>query len=245
LARAVDEAKRVVHASLRRFGYDIVRTAEPFSRLVRLLAERRVELALDVGANDGAYARALRGAGYGGRILSFEPLSEAFGRLEALAAGDPQWECRRLALGPAPGMADLNVAGNSSSSSLLPMTERHLQGAPESAFVGTERVEVAPLDALRGTMWQPGDKIFLKLDVQGYEQSVLEGARETLADVRVLQAELSLVPLYEGQVLMPELAERLRQAGFVLVALDSVFSDPRSAELLQVDGVFARPSANR
>jgi FkbM family methyltransferase len=244
LVRAVDEAKRVVHASLRRFGYDIVRTADPFARLVRLLAEHRVELALDVGANDGAYARALRAAGYRGRICSFEPLSEAFQRLQSAAAADPRWECRPLALGPAPAVAELNVAGNSSSSSLLAMTERHLRGAPESAFVDTETVEVAPLDSLRGTLWRPGERLFLKLDVQGYELSVLEGARATLGDVRVLQVELSLVPLYEGQALMPELADRLRRAGFVLVALDSVFTDPRTAELLQLDGLFARPSAN-
>jgi FkbM family methyltransferase len=242
LVRAVGEAKRVVHALLRRFGYDLVRYQPPSLPLVRLLAEHRIGLTLDVGANDGTYARALRAGGYAGRIASFEPLSEAFGRLEALAAADPGWECRRLALGSTFGSADLNVAGNSSSSSLLPMTARHVESAPESAFVATERVEVVPLDSLRGSLWRPGERIFLKIDVQGYELPVLEGARETLEDVQVLQAELSLVPLYEGQALLPQLAQLVADAGFALVSLNSVFTDPRSCKLLQVDGLFARPA---
>jgi FkbM family methyltransferase len=240
LARATADAKRIVHAFLRRFGFDIVRYDDAFGRLARLLAERNTGLALDVGANDGAYVRALRAGGYRGRVVSFEPLSEAYRRLHEAAVDDPLWQCIRLALGADTGNAELHVAGNSSSSSLLPMTEHHRLGAPESAYVGSERVAVAPLDSFWGELWQPGERIFLKLDVQGYEGQVLEGATKTLADVHVLQCELSLVPLYEGQSLLTDVVERLGGVGFELASLDSVFRDPRSGRLLQVDGLFVR-----
>ena len=52
----------------------------------RLLASERIDLLLDVGANEGQYALRMRRAGFQGRIVSFEPLSDAFAALERRAA---------------------------------------------------------------------------------------------------------------------------------------------------------------
>jgi FkbM family methyltransferase len=228
----------------RRFGYRIephVPGGSPEeARRSKLFASQGVTVVLDVGANAGQYASRIREAGYGGRIVSFEPLFEAHAALEGIAATDPNWECRRLALGSEAGSAQINVAGNSWSSSLLEMGERHRRSAPESEYVATEKVPVARLDDIRDELMAADDRAWLKLDVQGFELEVLRGAEETLPQVVGLQAELSLVPLYEGAPLWREVVDHLSERGFRLAGFEQGFEDLETGETLQVDGVFVR-----
>jgi len=222
---------------LRRLGLDVVRYAPrnyPHLRRPALLAEEGVDLVLDVGANDGSWALELRAAGFDGRIVSFEPLAESFAALEAAA----DWEVHRLALGNRPGPGRLHVTANRQSSSLLPLGPRHARAAPEAPVVREEEVEVARLDDL--DVVRPGERAFLKLDVQGAELEVLRGAARTLAAVRVVEAELSAVELYDGQALLGEVVEHLRGSGFDLIGLEPSFRDRVTGDLLQVNGWFRR-----
>jgi FkbM family methyltransferase len=205
---------------------------------LRLLKEREVSLVLDVGANAGQYATRLRADGYRGRIISFEPLGAPYARLEAFAADDPNWETRRIALGAAAARKTINVSENSYSSSLLPICDVTVTAAPDARYVEEEEVEVVTLDSLD----IPARRNFLKIDVQGYELQVLRGANESLQRVLAVELELSLVPLYAGQALAPEICAFLREHGFVPLALEPEFSDPTTGELLQVNGLFVRPS---
>jgi len=234
--------RELAHAALRRFGVDIVRyhgvnlTAR---RRIEELATRRLELVLDVGANAGFFGDAVRRQGYRGRIVSFEPLAEAFAELEQRVQDDPLWETHRFALSDRDGEADLQVAGNSWSSSLLPMEARHVGSAPTSAIVRSERVPLARLD----TLWEGlsrGDRAYLKLDVQGAELDVLRGAERTLREVEVVEAELSVVELYAGQPLLPDVVAFLEPHGFALVQLEPEFTDPQSGAILQLNGIFVR-----
>jgi len=93
-------------------------------------AKERIDLLLDVGAHIGQYCQRTRGAGFAGRIVSFEPLADAYQRLAGVAVEGPAWDTRRLALGEEDGVARVNLAANSWSRSLLPMGERHLQAGP-------------------------------------------------------------------------------------------------------------------
>ncbi|MGA3024979.1 MAG: FkbM family methyltransferase [Bryobacteraceae bacterium] len=58
------------------------------------------------------------------------------------------------------------------------------------------------------------DMDLLKLDVQGAECDVLEGARRALASALVVQTEVEFVPLYVGQPLFAEVDQALRRNGF-------------------------------
>jgi FkbM family methyltransferase len=207
---------------------------------LQIIQDRNVQVLLDVGANEGLFARRLRANGYRGRIVSFEPLSAMFAKLEAAAADDPNWICVNVALGAKPDRLQLNRAGNWASSSLLAMNPRHSQAEPRSAYVGTEECEVARLDDLRAEFLEPGEPVYLKLDVQGYELEVLRGAVRTLEQVGVMEAELSLVALYDGAPLFGEVVSYLDEHGFALLGLEPGFADSRTGALLQVDGLFAR-----
>ena len=195
---------------------------------------------LDVGANEGAFARRLRADGYDGRIVSFEPLAAAFALLERAAADDGDWRCLRVALGSETGTATLNVSGNLASSSFLPLAAEAEAAEPRTAYVGREEVEVTTLDALRADALGPGERALLKLDVQGLELEVLRGAERTLEQVHVVEAELSLARLYEGAPLIGEVVGELDRRGYALLALQPAFVHPRTGALLQLDGLFAR-----
>ena len=232
---------QALRSALRRFGLDVVEYGPNSFSWWRThsLKSEGIVLVLDVGANVGQYAQLVRREGYKGRIVSFEPGSAAFAGLNAAASSDPLWSAEQLALGSRDDSVDLNVAGNSQSSSILPMLDVHLKSAPESAYVGVETVLIRRLDSLRKTLGLGEGPTLLKMDVQGYEMETLKGASETLACVQIVECELSLADLYDGQASMTGVIELLRQLGFGLVALDRGFAD-RHGELLQLDGLFVR-----
>jgi FkbM family methyltransferase len=227
-----------------RAGFDVIpmhRRSHPLARRMSLLAHHRIDVVLDVGANGGQYGRELRRLGYRGRIVSFEPLAEPYARLEAERRGDSLWESERVAVGPTPGEATLRVAANEgASSSFLPMLQRHREVAPQAGYVGEERVRVERLDALLARHVRPGERTFVKIDTQGFERAVVESAGDAVARVTGFQLELSLVRLYEGGALFHELEQMLRERGFLLMSVEPGISDPKSGQLLQMDGVFFR-----
>lgn len=212
-------------------------------QIVYSLHKFEIDLVLDVGANTGQFTSEVRQSGYAGRIVSFEPLSQAHAVLQKTSEGDPLWDVYpRCALGDHDGEVEINIAGNSQSSSILPMLESHRSAAPESAYQGKEIVPIKKLDAVAEQYLKNANAVFLKIDTQGFEWQVLDGARDTLPQVKGILVELSLVPLYEGQHLWKEMIDRLEAAGFTLWAFKPVFSDQVSGRTLQVDGLFYRNS---
>jgi len=236
--------KHRLRLGLRRAGIDLARYPEsdPMFSVVRLLAHFGIDSVIDVGANSGGFASTIRSLGYSGRIVSLEPLSGPFELLAARAAKDPDWEALHVAAGDKDGETRINIAGNAgASSSVLEMLDTHADAAPESRFVGAEVVPQRRLDGLLPEFGVgSAHPAFLKLDVQGYEAAVLDGAVELFGSGAItgLQMELSLVPLYAGAITYKEGLERAERLGMSLMGLLPGFSDPRSGRLLQADAVF-------
>lgn len=211
------------------------------ARMARLLVHHCIDLVLDVGANTGGYGQSLREIGYRGDILSFEPLEDAYAELVRVSAEDARWHVApRMAVGAEDGEIVINVAGNSVSSSVLPMHDSHAQAAPLSRYVGTQRVPLHRLDGVKHDVLTPARRTLLKIDTQGYEMAVLQGAAGLLANVRGVQLELSVIPLYEGQALYREVIDWLSGRGFELWNIVPGFLDESSGRLLQFDGIFFR-----
>ena len=207
-----------------------------------LFQNRAFNFVLDVGANTGQYGLLIRRCGYRGPIISFEPLSAAYAKLTACAAADRHWTvAERAAIGASTTRTTINVADNSVSSSLLEMNARHIGAAPDSVFVGSEEIDVVALDDCIERYVGASSGGLLKVDTQGYEMEVLRGAHRSLTDkIDIVQTELSLVELYEGQPLMLDICNLLRQYNFTLRQIIPGFKDPVSGRLLQLDGIFAK-----
>jgi FkbM family methyltransferase len=222
----------------RRLGIEVrpYRTAAP--RRHQLLMQRGIDLVLDVGANQGYYVRELRAAGYTGRAISFEPGQAQFALLSQAAAADPRWSVHQLGLSDESGTAELALAGVFSS--VLRSNDSLLTIWPEATSAGTEVIPLARLDDLPDVTRELSHKTLLKIDVQGTEMQVLAGAAEALANVDMIEIELTITPLYDGQPLMVEVLRYLDDRGFDLVDLDLVSRNFRTGHNFQFDGILVR-----
>lgn len=236
--------KALVRRAFRAAGIEAqkLKSANTEGAILRnLLRHRPPAVVLDVGANIGQFAHGLREAGYRGRIVSFEALPDVHAELSRVASRDPQWTVAPCAaLGSASGVAEMNVAGNVASSSLLSMLPAHASAAPESVYVRRDQVKIVRLDELAASILPPTGDVYLKIDTQGYEREVLAGATGLLPRVTAMQLELSLVPLYEGAPLFMEMIQLAERLGFELFNVAPGFRDDRIGRLLQMDGFFVR-----
>jgi FkbM family methyltransferase len=237
--------KRVVNGSLGFIGLRIIRKGPDRVRdadagVRQLLRYLGITVVFDVGAHMGEYAMRLRNLGYQGRIVSFEPQAEAFAALSKRALVDEDWVALHLALGDQEGEQVLNSSRNSWSSSFLPILPHILEVEASIKKVGTERVRIGLLDNIYKNLTNPSDKIFMKIDVQGYEPAVLAGASEFLSCCVAVQLEMALLPSYQGQVLFPEMIDFMRRSGFAPVHFERGFWDGRTGYLVEADGIFVR-----
>jgi FkbM family methyltransferase len=199
-----------------------------------------INVVLDVGAHTGDYARLLRRSGYKGHIVSFEPVASSFADAKRDSESDNRWQVHRLALGDRSERARIRVAKQSTLSSLLPQSEYG-----ERAFAGGlaeqhEDVEVRRLDevwdSVLAHVTEP--RVFLKLDTQGYDLKVLEGAEEHLGEIHGLQVELSLKAIYKGSPPLAEALERIDGLGFAVTGLYPAARD--GPLLVEVDCIAIR-----
>ena len=236
--------RRHIRKLLRRAGIEVHRSTIQTSagaQLARIIECAGIDLVLDVGANAGQYASALRERGYRGRIVSFEPLSSAHARLVASAQGDDRWQVAPgMALGDAEGEVLIHIARNSLSSSVLDMLPEHERAAPGSGFVGSETVPLRRLDRVAPGYLEGARAVLLKIDTQGYEDRVLAGAAGVIDRVTAIQTELSFVPLYAEQLLFDDMRTNIEALGFELFAIFPGHVHEVTGRTLQVDGLFLR-----
>ena len=236
--------KEFVQSLFSSVGLELRLTSVRSNSYVQLLAALNhinADLVFDIGANRGQFAKNLRSVGFSDRIISFEPLASAHSILCARARNDCLWYVHpRLALGDRDGEITINVSGNSVSSSVLPMLHAHSSAAEGSSYVASECTPLSRLDSVSTQYLNPSTRAFIKIDVQGYEWEVLDGAAETLKAAYGVMVEMSLVPLYDGQRLWLDLMNRMQEEGFLLWAIQKGFVDPHSGRSLQVDAIFLR-----
>jgi FkbM family methyltransferase len=166
---------------------------------------------IDVGANKGQFAAFAQARWPGAQLVCFEPLPGPRRRLEAVTGG--RAEVHAFALGAVDGEAQMHIASREDSSSLLPLgdTQKRLFSMTEDR---TAPVPVRRLDGVvkKGALAQPS---LLKIDVQGFEYEVLQGASGLLGAIDSIYVECSSVELYSGQRLAQDIAAFLAQFGFM------------------------------
>lgn len=232
---------------LRRAGFEVRRVRSPqgpLGPLCRLIQKEGINVVFDVGANAGQFGEDLRRMGYEGRIVSFEPVAEAHRELVRTAAGDPLWVVApRMALGSEEGVIAVKVAVYSGLSSVLNPTESHLRSYSPSATVASENVPYHRLDGLAQTYIGDNSGALLKIDVQGFEKQVLQGAEGLLKHLQAVYLEVSVEPMYDGQALAGEVLGYLQGKGYEIWHASPGWSNPLTGRTLQYDVLLANTGA--
>jgi FkbM family methyltransferase len=213
-------------------------------QIVVAMKKKKIDVLFDIGANIGQFSQNVRIKGYKGKIVSFEPLTKARDKLLHQSKKDPNWIIHdRVAIGDRNDFVDINISKNSYSSSILPMLNLHSEAAIGSNYTGIEKTPIITLDSVTETYLDKYSNCFIKIDTQGYETKVLDGAIKTLKRAKGVLCELTLVPLYQGQDLWTDLILRLEKEGFILWSLERGFTDNRDGRTLQVDGLFIKKNS--
>ncbi len=229
--------KKIIQNFFRLLGLRLSRNVHTPNAFV----EHGVTLLFDIGANSGQFAKEIRKEGYKKRIVSFEPLSTAHQVLLQKSQSDSSWEIApRSAIGSEPKNAEINVSNNSYSSSILEMLPVHLKSAPDSKYISREEITVVTLDTEFVKYMRKNDLIGIKIDTQGYEKEVLAGAVKVLLQTKVIQLELSVIPLYSGSEMYDYFFDFFSKNGFKLWSISPEFSNPETGQLLQFNAVFVK-----
>lgn len=192
---------------------------------------------VDVGANRGQFSLIARLRRPGSQIIAFEPLSEPASVLRSLFREDDHFALHRLALGDREEELEMRVTVDDDSSSLLPIGKLQEQ-IFDTTQRGTEKVGVRRLDTVTdGAEFQR--PVLLKIDVQGFELSVLKGALETLEFIDFILVESSFIALYDNQALASDVIQFLSGHGFKLRGSFNQFQT-RTAGPVQSDLLFSR-----
>lgn len=202
-----------------------------------------IDALIDVGANEGQYARTARKDGrFAGHIFSFEPNPDIFAILADKAARDPRWHVFNMALSDFDGTAEFNIMAAHQFSSLVKPSDRL-----DPVFAERNRVErtvtmqCCRLDAMLDELLKPHglSRPFLKMDTQGHDRSVCEGAGDRLSAMLGVQTELAVRPQYAGAADYRAMIAYLEERGFVPNAM---FANNKGhfPTLVEMDGIFLR-----
>ena len=240
--------KKFLRSILNFFDLDIVRVRNSHDDLTKhlsnVLLRKNIDCVLDVGANSGQYGLFLRALGYKGYILSFEPVSSVFYSLLENCEKDEKWFCFNYALGDKNEEKVLNVYKSTVFSSFLKANDYSKNIWHSLERVKPETVKVFRLEDVWSELTSKLDckKYMLKLDTQGFDKFVFDGAHNCLENIEVLQSEVSLIPVYEGMLQVYEVLNEFHKVNYFISGMYPINRD-ESLAVIEYDCVMVKMAA--
>lgn len=183
------------------------------------LTEYSIQTILDIGANNGQSTKKLHKLFPKANIYAFEPVDTAFSKLKRFADGCSNVRAYNLAVGDENTTIKFNKHPYFTlSSSVLKTTDSCVESYPILAFQEVLEVSQVTLDYIIPTL-NIKEEILIKIDVQGYEYKVLEGAINFLDSVLACIVEVSMMPVYENQASFDMIYRLLVSKGFCFVGM--------------------------
>jgi FkbM family methyltransferase len=195
--------KNIIKRLFNTLGTDIVKLNQSPQQTLLGIRSYPIQTIIDVGANNGQFARYISGIFPQAQLYCFEPLPKPFQTLEAWAKRQNKNQVTALnfALGESDSMTEMFLHVNHSpSSSLLAPTETLTHLFPQTEGQTKIPIKLTTLDhAYHQFFPDLVSDILIKLDVQGYEEHVIRGGQEVFQQAKACILEVSLDALYQEQ----------------------------------------------
>lgn len=203
------------------------------------IKEMGIKTVLDIGAHEGKTAVSFLELFPEATIYSFEPIPQCYEKLVERTKDYPRCKTFNCAIGEASGTIEFHQSNYSPSSSILRMAKSHEQAFPFTE--GSVKLNV-PVIALDDFLIKENidGHLAMKIDVQGYEWQVLNGAKKALEKVKLLLIETSFIELYESQKLFSDIYSRLINEGFVYAGSFDQLFNPHNGKPIQQDAIFIK-----
>lgn len=235
--------KKAIQRALRCIGYELKRAHLDAFHVQQKVITTHEPLIVDVGAHVGSVALEYRELFPHATIHCFEPFPLSYQELQHNVGGDARICCHPFAVSDKEGTDVLNANLSSATNSLLLTDKRGSSYWGEGLFDTTSQVEIdtTTIDVFtreKGIL----NVDILKLDVQGLEYAVLNGAKDMLSNQRVslIYTELILGPSYQKQHKLHEYLTLLDSFGYHL--LDIYTPIRHRHQLIQADFIFLSSS---
>ncbi len=200
--------------------------------------ESNLNTIVDAGANKGQFALASSNRFPDANIFSYEPLPETFELLQKNTRRSERIKCFNYALGNESGTINFYQNNYSHVSSALKIDPDNTNAGYDQGVKDVLRVPVYRLDELPERVPYESPSL-LKLDVQGFERNVIEGAGSLLPKIDYILLEVSFEPLYEEQPLFLDLHDFLVSKEYRFVA-PLGFQRNESHKVIEMDVLYRK-----
>lgn len=200
---------------------------------------------LDIGANEGQFIKVARLLFPQAPILAFEPNPRLTQCLQDLLASPKKGAVFPVACGREARTMPLHVTKFSPATSLLSPTSFRIPDFPALETEETIEVKVERLDRMIAGHAPAQKPYLLKIDVQGFELDVLQGAVGILPEVAVIVCEVNAVSFYEGQAGFENIYAFAREHDFKLVDIGEPIRAKGTGAVLYFDVAFLNARLER
>lgn len=221
------------------FGYNIV----PNHKIIPATTDKNwaeklnIHTIIDIGSNEGQFIKEINALLPGRKVFAFEPIAACYRKLIENTKSI-NVTAHNMGLSDTEGTAEINISNNFVSSSILEMEELHKSSYPESHFVKKETIRLGRLDDMLAAELK--ENILIKMDVQGYEEKVIMGGKNTFAKASALIIESIFEPFYEGQWLFDDLYKYFSEKGFKFMGFTDQVNSKKTGIPLYADAIFIK-----
>jgi len=235
----INSAKEIIKFCFRIINIDIRRIPEYKKNKFVWLKDLNINTVMDVGANVGQFALEISKVLPNARIYSFEALRSVYGELLKNSKEIKNFKAINVALGNFSGTTKIYRNKYSPSSSVLEMADLHKKVFPHTKETYEGKVVVRRLDdIITEEKLELKPNTLIKLDVQGYEDKVIQGGIGTFKKATVIITEVSFYELYKGQPLFDQIQSQLRKMGFECKGSINASFHPETGLPLFADAIF-------